>query len=47
MPEPSAPFSASPPTLTLGAGVAAYEEAVTKARDGGWAERLFAKDTSL
>ena len=47
MPEPSAPFSASPPTLTLGAGAAAYDEAVTKARDEGWAERLFAKDTSL
>ena len=26
MPEPSAPFSASPPTLTLGAGAAAYDE---------------------
>jgi hypothetical protein len=47
MPEPSAPFSASPPSLTLGAGSAAYDDAVTKARDEGWAERLFAKDTSL
>ncbi len=47
MPEPSAPFSASPPTLTLGAGAAAYEGAVAKARDESWAERLFAKDPSL
>jgi len=47
MPDPAAPFSASPPTLTLGAGAAAYDEAVTKARDEGWAERLFAKDPSL
>ena len=47
MPEPAAPFSATPPTLTLGAGEAAYGDAVTKARDEGWAERLFAKDPSL
>ena len=47
MPEPSAPFSASPPTLTLGTGAAAYEGAVAQARDESWAERLFAKDPSL
>jgi transaldolase/glucose-6-phosphate isomerase len=47
MPDSAAPFSASPPSLTLGAGAAAYGEAVTRARDGGWAERLFSKDPSL
>ena len=47
MPDSAAPFSASPPSLTLGAGDAAYREAATKARDESWAERLFAKDTSL
>jgi transaldolase / glucose-6-phosphate isomerase len=47
MPDSAAPFSASPPSLTLGAGEAAYQKAATRARDEGWAERLFAKDTSL
>jgi glucose-6-phosphate isomerase len=47
MPDPAAPFSASPPSLTLGARTAAFDEAVSRARDEGWAERLFAKDTTL
>jgi transaldolase / glucose-6-phosphate isomerase len=47
MPDSAAPFSASPPSLTLGAGTTAFDEAVARARDEGWAERLFAKDTTL
>jgi glucose-6-phosphate isomerase len=33
--------------LTLGAGQAAYDEAVTRARDEHWAQRLFDRDTTL
>jgi glucose-6-phosphate isomerase len=35
------------PTLALGDGAAAYDAAVTEARDGEWANRLFARDVSL
>jgi glucose-6-phosphate isomerase len=47
MPDPAAPFSASPPSLSLGAGAAAYAEAVRRARDEEWAQRLFSKDGTL
>ena len=33
--------------LTLGAGQAAYDEAVARARDERWAQRLFDRDTTL
>ncbi|MFL5774885.1 MAG: hypothetical protein ACJ76W_01295 [Chloroflexota bacterium] len=42
-----APYAATPAALQLGGGAAAYDEAVVRARDEGWAERLFAKDGSL
>ena len=35
------------PSLALGAGAADYESAVAEARDGEWANRLFARDVSL
>ena len=47
MPDPTAPFSSSPPTLTLGGGAAAFDEAVARARAESWVERLFSKDASL
>ena len=47
MPDPSAPSSSSLPSLSLGAASGAYEQAVARARDEGWAERLFAKDATL
>jgi transaldolase / glucose-6-phosphate isomerase len=37
----------SPPGFTLGEHESAYQEAVGRARDEGWAERLFARDTTL
>ena len=47
MPDPTAPSSSSLPSLSLGAGAAAYDDAVARARDEGWVERLFSKDASL
>ncbi|HEX5012659.1 MAG TPA: hypothetical protein VFV72_00775 [Candidatus Limnocylindrales bacterium] len=47
MPDPSAPFSFSPPALSLAAGTAAFDDAVARAGDESWVERLFAKDASL
>jgi glucose-6-phosphate isomerase len=35
------------PTLALGAGAADYEAVVAEARDGEWANRLFARDVAL
>jgi glucose-6-phosphate isomerase len=35
------------PNLALGAGAADYEAVVAEARDGEWANRLFARDVSL
>jgi glucose-6-phosphate isomerase len=35
------------PALALGEGAAAYQAVVGEARDGEWANRLFARDTSL
>ena len=37
----------SPPGFALGGHEAAYRDAVAVARDGSWAERLFARDTTL
>ncbi len=39
--------SIAPIRLTLGAGEAAYDEAVRQARDEHWAKRLFDRDASL
>jgi glucose-6-phosphate isomerase len=47
MPDQTAPFSSSPPALSLGAATAAFDEAVARAARESWAERLFARDTSL
>jgi transaldolase/glucose-6-phosphate isomerase len=47
MPDPTAPSSSSLPSLSLGAAEGAYEEAVGRARDESWVERLFARDTTL
>jgi glucose-6-phosphate isomerase len=45
MPDSVAP--AAIPQLSLGNAAAAYADAVGRARDESWAERLFARDTSL
>ncbi len=37
----------SPPGFALGEHEAVYRQAVDRARDDGWAERLFARDTTL
>ena len=37
----------SPPGFALGEHESAYQQAVDHARDEGWAERLFARDTTL
>ncbi|HET7471710.1 MAG TPA: hypothetical protein VFJ71_01165, partial [Candidatus Limnocylindrales bacterium] len=42
----SAP-SVSMPAMSLGDGAAAYEDAVARARDERWAERLWDRDTTL
>src|SRR6476619_1727533 len=42
----SAP-SVSMPAMTLGDGSTAYEDAVARARDERWAERLWDRDTTL
>lgn len=47
MPDPTAASSTTLPTLSLGEGTAAYDEAVARARDERWAERLFDRDPSL
>jgi glucose-6-phosphate isomerase len=47
MPDPTAPSSSSLPSLSLAAAAAAYDDAVARARDEGWVERLFSKDASL
>jgi transaldolase/glucose-6-phosphate isomerase len=47
MPDPTAPSSASLATLSLGDARRAFDEAVARARDEAWAERLFSKDTTL
>ena len=47
MPDPSAPSSSGLPTLSLGAGAGAFNDAVARAREEGWVERLFARDASL
>jgi transaldolase/glucose-6-phosphate isomerase len=46
MPDPiDAPAAA--PSFLLGEGAAAYQAAIDRAREETWAERLFARDTSL
>jgi glucose-6-phosphate isomerase len=47
MPDSAVPFSASLPALTLGNAETAYAEAVARARDESWPERLFSHDTTL
>ncbi|HET9346889.1 MAG TPA: hypothetical protein VFO05_14445 [Candidatus Limnocylindrales bacterium] len=47
MPDPAAPSTRSLPSLSLGAGREAFDEAVRRARDEQWAERLFARDATL
>ena len=37
----------SPPGFALGEHESAYQQAIDRARDEGWAERLFARDTTL
>jgi glucose-6-phosphate isomerase len=43
----SASTALAAPRLALGDGAAAYRAAVDRARDGEWANRLFARDTTL
>jgi glucose-6-phosphate isomerase len=39
--------SVAMPTMTLGDGAAAYDAALTRARDESWAQRLWDRDTTL